>query len=266
MNNNKPRRNRARDIGFYALLIVILLATIFTMNSGSRGTTEVSYAEVRDLFLQEKVQSFTAEGYGLTLYLKDDTVVTCKLSGLGASAFLNDLNETVKDQHDRGILEDYDYPEEWTAPWWASFLPYLIVMVLFAVIWFVAMNRMQGGGAGGVARFSTARTRLGSDEKKKTTFADVAGCEEEKEELQEIVHFLKNPKEYTEIGARIPKGVLLVGPPGTGHRVLRLADRDLAGHDLHDELRRPQRGGDQLRRGARPVPPGKGAVFHGGGL
>ena len=225
--NNHPRRNRARDIGFYALLIVILLATIFTMNQGNRTNTNASYSEVRDLFLQEKVQSFVAEGNSLTLYLKDGSVVTCPLSTI--SVFYNDLNELVQQQKDAGILTEYDYPPEWQAPWWASFLPYLIVMVLFAVIWFVAMNRMQGGGAGGVARFSRARTRLGSDEKKKTTFSDVAGCEEEKEELAEIVHFLKNPKQYTEIGARIPKGVLLVGPPGTGKTLLAKAVAGEAG-------------------------------------
>jgi cell division protease FtsH len=170
--------------------------------------------------LQEKVESFVAEGNKLTLTLKDESVVTCELSTI--SIFYNDLNELVQAQKDKGILTEYDYPPQWQAPWWASFLPYLIVMVLFVVVWSVAMNRMQGG-AGGVARFSKARTRLGSDEKKKVTFEDVAGCDEEKEELAEIVHFLKNPKQYTEMGARIPKGVLLVGPPGTGKTLLAKA-------------------------------------------
>ena len=234
--NNRPSRNRARDIGFYALLIVILLATIFTMNSSGQTSTSIKYSEVRDLFLQEKVDSFAAEGNELTLYLKDGSVATCTLSTI--SVFYNDLYvdrerfdengnveiyNVIQDQKDAGILTEYDYPQEWQTPWWVSFLPYLVIMIIFAVVWFVAMNRMQGGGAGGVARFSKARTRLGSEEKKKTTFADVAGCEEEKEELAEIVHFLKNPKQYTEIGARIPKGVLLVGPPGTGKTLLAKA-------------------------------------------
>ena len=90
-------------------------------------------------------------------------------------------------------------------------------------LWYVMMNRMSGGGAGGVARFSKARTRLGSEEKNKKTFRDVAGCDEEKEELAEIVDFLKDPKAYTAMGARIPKGVLLVGPPGTGKTLLAKA-------------------------------------------
>ncbi len=218
--NQKPGKNRARDIGFYALLIVILLATIFSMNLGNRKSTNVDYSEIRDYFLQEKVESFVAEGNKLTLTLKDESIVTCELSSI--SIFYNDLNDLVQEQKDKGVLKEYDYPPQWQAPWWASFLPYLIVMVIFVVVWSVAMNKMQGG-AGGVARFSKARTRLGSEEKKKVTFDDVAGCDEEKEELAEIVHFLKNPKQYTEMGARIPKGVLLVGPPGTGKTLLAKA-------------------------------------------
>ncbi len=239
--NKKPGKNRARDIGFYTLLIVILLATIFTMNLGGKKSTDVEYSEVRDLFLQEKVESFVAEGNKLTLVLKDESIVTCELSTI--SIFYNDLyadRETtdkdgntvtyniIQDQKDKGVLKEYDFPPQWQAPWWASFLPYLIVMIVFVVVWSVAMNRMQGG-AGGVARFSKARTTLGSDEKKKTTFDDVAGCDEEKEELAEIVHFLKNPKQYTEMGARIPKGVLLVGPPGTGKTLLAKAVAGEAG-------------------------------------
>ena len=226
MNNKKPGNNRARDIGFYALLIVILLATIFTMNLSGKKSTNVEYSEVRDYFLQEKVESFVAEGNKLTLVLKDESTVTCELSTI--SIFYNDLNDLVQEQKDKGILKEYDYPPQWQAPWWASFLPYLLVMVIFVVVWSIAMNRMQGG-AGGVARFSKARTTLGSDEKKKTTFDDVAGCDEEKEELAEIVHFLKNPKQYTEMGARIPKGVLLVGPPGTGKTLLAKAVAGEAG-------------------------------------
>ena len=226
--NKKPQNNRARDIGFFALLIIILLATIFTMVGGNKPDS-VKYSEIRDLFLQERVESFTAEGNTLYLTLKgeNEEKVVCELSTI--SIFYEDLNDLVQEQKDKGILKEYNYPPQWQAPWWASFLPYLLVMIIFVVIWSVAMNRMQGGGAGGVARFSKARTRLGSEESRKKTFADVAGCDEEKEELQEIVHFLKNPKQYTEMGARIPKGVLLVGPPGTGKTLLAKAVAGEAG-------------------------------------
>ena len=225
--NNKPGKNKARDIGFYALLLVILIATIFTMSNNETTPGTVGYSELRDLFINEQVDSFVAEGNIITAYLKNETTVTCELSTI--SIFYNDLNELVQQQKDAGILTEYDYPPEWQAPWWASFLPYIVVMVLFVVLYVFLMNRAQGGGAGGVAKFSKARTRLGSEEKKKVTFADVAGCDEEKAELAEIVHFLKNPKQYTDMGARIPKGVLLVGPPGTGKTLLAKAVAGEAG-------------------------------------
>ncbi|MCD7792616.1 MAG: ATP-dependent metallopeptidase FtsH/Yme1/Tma family protein, partial [Oscillospiraceae bacterium] len=202
--NNKSGKNRARDIGFYALILVILLATIFSMTNTSGATEEYSYADVVDLFQQEQVESFYTEGSTIVLTLKDGTTVTCEIYSI--SIFINDLNDLVMEQKAAGIISDYDYDPEWTAPWWASFLPYLIIMVIMIVVWVVIFNRTQGGGAGGVARFSKARTKLGSDEKNKKTFADVAGADEEKEELQEIVDFLKEPKKYTEVGARVPKG------------------------------------------------------------
>ena len=214
--NNKPGKNKARDLGFYALILVILLAIIFTMGRDTKAK-EIGYSELRDLFLQEQVDSFDAVENIINAKLKDGTEVTCELSTI--SIFYNELNELVAQQKDAGILSEYNYPPKWQAPVIVAFLPYLILgIILFG--WMIMMSRAQGGGAGGVARFSKARTRLGSDEKKKVTFKDVAGCDEEKAELAEIVHFLKNPKQYTEMGARIPKGVLLVGPPGTGKTLL----------------------------------------------
>ena len=223
---NKPGKNRARDIGFYALILVILLAAIFSM-SGGRDNPSKPYSEIVDLFRQEKVKEVYVAGNDITLTLQDDSVVTCELSTL--SIFYNDLHELMEEQHKSGIITVYDYPPPWEAPWWASFLPYLIIMIIMGVLWFVMINRAQGGGAGGVARFTKARTRLGSEEKKQITFADVAGCDEEKDELAEIVHFLKNPQKYTDMGARIPKGVLLVGPPGTGKTLLAKAVAGEAG-------------------------------------
>ena len=108
-------------------------------------------------------------------------------------------------------------------------LPYLGVIIIFAILWYVMMNKANGGGAGAAMKFGKARTRTGAEEKKKVTFADVAGCDEEKAELQEVVDFLKNPKSYTSMGARIPKGVLLVGPPGTGKTLIAKAVAGEAG-------------------------------------
>ncbi len=123
---------------------------------------------------------------------------------------------------------DIEYRPPIQVPWWYEFLPYVIMLVLMAAFW-MFMLRSQGGGSRGVMNFSRSRARMSDQTKNKVTFADVAGAEEEKEELQEMVDFLKNPRGYTEMGARIPKGVLLVGPPGTGKTLLAKAVAGEAG-------------------------------------
>ena len=226
-----PKRNRTRDIGFYVLLLLILSAVIFTMTRDKEPSSVDSYSDLVDLFQQEKVQSFETEGNKIILQIRTDDPENPeeKIYDLYSfTVFYNDFSELIMDQHQRGVLESYDYNEGFVVPWWASIVPYLILMGGAMVLWYIMMNRM-GGGAGGVARFSKARTRLGSEEKNKKTFADVAGCDEEKEELAEIVDFLKDPKAYTSMGARIPKGVLLVGPPGTGKTLLAKAVAGEAG-------------------------------------
>ena len=227
-----PKRNRARDVGFYVLLLLILIAVIFMMTKDTEPDQLDNYSELVDLFNDGKVQSFRTEGNKIILTLRSDstdkTTVEKTYDLYSFGVFYEDFNELIKEQHEKGILEKYDYNEGFVVPWWASIIPYLILMGGAMVLWYVMMNRM-GGGAGGVARFSKARTRLGSDEKNKKTFADVAGCDEEKEELAEIVEFLKDPKAYTAMGARIPKGVLLVGPPGTGKTLLAKAVAGEAG-------------------------------------
>ena len=226
-----PKRNRARDVGFYVLLLLILAAVIFTMTRDTAPESVEHYSELVDLFKQEKVQSFRTEGNKIVLQLRTDDPAKTeeKVYDLYSfNVFYNDFSDLIKEQHESGVLKEYDYNEGFVVPWWASIIPYLILMGGAMALWYVMMNRM-GGGAGGVARFSKARTRLGSEEKNKKTFADVAGCDEEKEELAEIVEFLKDPKAYTDMGARIPKGVLLVGPPGTGKTLLAKAVAGEAG-------------------------------------
>ncbi len=232
--NSKPtKNNRARDIGFYALIMVILLATVFTMTADDVVEGYV-YSDIVDLFHEEKVKSFYIEGAELvmTLHEKDelgeDELVTYSIYDL--YWFREDLNALVLEQYEAGIIESYDLKEGWRAPWWLSFIPYLIVIVLFGALWYFMINRSgSGGGAPGVGKFGKARTRIAGDELKKVTFRDVAGCDEEKAELQEVVSFLKNPQSYTEMGARIPKGVLLVGPPGTGKTLIARAVAGEAG-------------------------------------
>ena len=223
----KPQRNKARDIGFYLLLAVIIAAVFLTLNNDTETTAKVSsYSELVDLFNEEKVQSFTTEGDTIRLKLRTDDAdnpteeKTYDLYSF--SVFYNDFSDKIAEQHESGVLEEYDYTEGFVMPWWASFIPYMLIMIIAMVLWYVMMNR-AGGGAGGVMKFSRARTRNGADEKDKKTFKDVAGCDEEKAELAEVVDFLKDPKAYTEMGARIPKGILLVGPPGTGKTLLAKA-------------------------------------------
>ena len=228
----KPNRNRARDLGFYVLLIVIMMAVIFTM-TGEKDTNKIkNYSDLVDLFTEEKVQSFRTEGSTIILEVRTGDAIApteeMKYDLYSFGVFYEDFKDIIKSQYESGVLEQYDYDEGFVAPWWASMIPYVLVMVGVMALWYVMMNK-AGGGAGGIAKFSKARTRLGSDEKNKKTFADVAGCDEEKEELSEIVDFLKNPKAYTAMGAHIPKGVLLVGPPGTGKTLLAKAVAGEAG-------------------------------------
>lgn len=221
-----PNHNKARDIGFYVLLGVIIVAILFTINSDSKTDSLNSYSELVDLFEGEMVQSFKTEGSTIILEIRTDNskeTVEKTYDMYSFSVFYEDFHDLILEQHRSGVLEKYDYTEGFTVPWWASFVPYLVIMFGAMALWYVMMSRAGGGGAGGFAKFSKARTRLGSDEKEKKTFKDVAGCEEEKAELAEVVDFLKDPRRYTEMGARIPKGILLVGPPGTGKTLLAKA-------------------------------------------
>ena len=122
-----------------------------------------------------------------------------------------------------------EYRAPVVTPWWYDFLPFIVITALFMLFWFFLMRSQAGGGGGKVMNFGKSHARVQDPSKNKITFADVAGADEEKEELQEMVDFLRNPKNYTELGARIPKGVLLVGPPGTGKTLLAKAVAGEAG-------------------------------------
>jgi len=229
----KPQRNRARDIGFYVLILVLLACTLFTLLN-QEPENELSYAQVKDLFKEEKVQEFTYNGSKnlLEMKVKDsstkDGYKTVYYKMYSFSLFYEEFGDLIDEQYDAGIIKDYQI-EPVQSTWWLQLIPY-VLFIGFMVFWIVMMQRAQGGGgAGGAMKFGKARTRLGSEEKNRKTFNDVAGADEEKAELQELVEFLKDPKSFTKMGARIPKGVLLVGPPGTGKTLLAKAVAGEAG-------------------------------------
>ena len=192
---------------------------------------KITYSDIIAFFQNEEVKSFSvSESNVLTVTLHEEITlpngrsqnkkITHNLRDLGM--FYQDTHELAEAQMAAGILEEYDYPSTEPLPAWLGFLPYIIMIVVMIAFW-IYMSRQMGGGGGKMASFGRARVKMGSDEKNRVTFKDVAGADEEKEELMEVVEFLKNPQEFEKLGAKIPHGVLLMGPPGTGKTLLAKA-------------------------------------------
>ena len=210
------------------LLVLCLLVVMYLARSMTRQG-DITYGEMRQMFVDEKVQSFAINDTRLTATLADKSTVTCQLYSF--DLFFNDLNDLVVQQYEKGIITSYNYPTRSTN-WLQILLPYVLAVMAFILLMNL-MTRMNGGGAGGIsdkmAHFGEARVSSIPEGDKKVTFKDVAGADEEKEELQEIVEFLRDPDKYLKLGAHIPKGVLLVGPPGTGKTLLAKAVAGEAG-------------------------------------
>ena len=203
---------------FYVLILVVLFASISTFfDSGSRNT--IAYSEAVSLFQEEKVDSFIVKDDVLTMQLKDDSTVKCELGSF--DAFYADLHTLIAEQQEAGILKSYDYQPDTKTPLLVSMLPYVLLIAAAVILMLVLMNRMGGGQ--NAMKFGKANARVADKNNNRVTFADVAGAEEEKLELAEIVDFLRDPQKYTAMGARIPNGVLLVGPPGTGKTLIAKA-------------------------------------------
>ena len=211
-------------------MILLLLVGVFGYLN-KEPEPEPSYAEIKALFEQEKVKSFTISDTTLKMELREEvdgkTTVTKDLYDF--DLFYDDLNELVEKQKTEGILEDYDYGADHSPNYLTTFLPYVIAILGMFAIWYFISVRSVGGGGDRMAKFGMANFKSGRDSSRPTTFSDVAGAQEEKEELAEIVDFLKNPGKFIDLGARIPKGVLLVGPPGTGKTLLARAVAGEAG-------------------------------------
>jgi len=217
-----------KKIGFGTILMVILAVCVVTyVVSAMRTAGDIPYSELRQYFLEEKVQEFSISDTRITAKLKGGSTVTSDLYDF--DLFYQDLNDLVQKQYDSGIITAYNYHADHSTNWLQLLLPYVLAFLGFILLMNL-MNRMAGGGAGAqdkLSRFGEAKVSTPGE--KKVTFQDVAGADEEKEELREIVEFLREPQKYLDLGAHIPKGVLLVGPPGTGKTLLAKAVAGEAG-------------------------------------
>ena len=227
-------KNHKGNAVFFFLILLILGLSVWLIRTPASSAEDYAYSDIYDLLEQEKVDSLTLRGNDLTLTLKEpdadgNTAVTYQVTNF--SVFYNDFNDLIVSQYEAGTLTSYDYLAASETPWWMMFVPYLLIALLFLGLWFFMMNRASEGGGGdkNVMRFAKARTTTSADAGNTVTFDDVAGADEEKAELQEVVDFLKNPEKYTRLGARIPKGILLVGPPGTGKTLIAKAVAGEAG-------------------------------------
>lgn len=222
---------QSKPTSFLVLLVVLAVTLLLASSLLTPNTAQsLQYSDVLDLFRDEKVASFTLEGSNLTMQVRGDdgdtaSTVTAKIGN--TEQFREDLDALIADQYADGTLESYNYLPV-SEPWYRAAAPYIIGGVVLIALFFFLSSRANGG-PNGMANFTKANARFGIPTSQTVTFQDVAGADEEKEELAQIVDFLRDPKRYSRLGAKIPKGVLLVGPPGTGKTLLARAVAGEAG-------------------------------------
>jgi len=220
--------NKWKGIISYASIgLAVILATVLFSNMKTPEVTPLKYYEILNYFDSGNVASYTLDlGTGEMTMKPADSKDEITYTVPNVSVFLDDIR-SIEERHPEWsatkMQQDYLPVDE--TPWWFSILPTMLLVGAMAVFW-IYMMRQAGGGK--VMNFAKAKYKV-TDESRRTTFADVAGCDEEKEELQEIVEFLKNPEQFNTLGARIPKGVLLVGQPGTGKTLMARAVAGEAG-------------------------------------
>ncbi len=227
----------SRSMIIYALVLVAFIIMGVVLTNGTSSTAKsISYPTLLEMIENEQVERVAIRGTTLVGRTTDSRVSISDFpkkydfdTTIG-SDFITTVRTMVAKKNgvsvDEISVNDFSFKVEYMAPvstpWYAELIPYVLTLGALAVFWWFMMRQQMGGG-GKVMNFGRSRANMVDPAKNKITFADVAGAEEEKEELKEIVDFLKSPKAYTDLGARIPKGVLLVGPPGTGKTLLAKA-------------------------------------------
>ena len=221
--------NNRRMIPLVVYVAALVLVFSWVSSLAVPKTNAIPYSEVVELFQQEQVKSFTVKGNTITLELRTHyngkTQIQTELAQ--PESFRQEMEELLKEQYASGVLTSYDFQPGKAFSAYDIVLPMILAGGVLLLLWSILMGKMNGSNP--LANFGKARTVLGVPDGKKVTFADVAGAEEEKEELEEIVDFLRDPQKFTQIGARIPHGILLVGPPGTGKTLLARAVAGEAG-------------------------------------
>ncbi len=221
----KKKCGFGRQILFYVIVFAIIILMLSSlMQGGAQAKQIATYDELYTLIAGDSVtEIYLQNDNNLTLKLSDGTVMTYRVAD--ADWFRETFDPMILG---REPVIKYEIEPPTTLPWWVSLLPTLFIIILFVVIYFVSVNKMSGGGGNKFNNFGKARVKTPTDQNR-VLFRDVAGAEEEKEELVEIVEFLKDPQKFTKLGAKIPHGVLLMGPPGTGKTLLAKAVAGEAG-------------------------------------